>query len=110
MAEGVPEVEDLAAPLPLERILEADPGLERGARADHLLLRELPERTADEQTRLDDLGHPIPALFLGERREQLGVDHHLFGIVKGTDQVLALGEIDRSLAADRGVHLADERR
>ena len=55
------------------RVLHADRRLERGARANQLAVLELPERPAREEARLDDLGHPVPTLLVGERaREATG--------------------------------------
>ena len=45
-----------------------------------------------------------------QRREQGRVDHRPHRPVEGTDEVLPLREVDRGLAADRRVDLADERR
>ena len=53
---------------------------------------------------------PGPALAVWERLEQSRVDHRPRRPVEGADEVLALREVDRRLAADRGVDLPDERR
>ena len=106
--EGVAEVEDRAAAA-LVGIREADARLVGGAGADHLRLREIPDVDAREQPGLDHFGHACPALLLRKGRDQLRVDHDLLGIVERAGQVLALAEVDRGLAADPGVHLADER-
>ena len=107
--ERMPEVEldPLAA---LERVPQADRRLERGAPADLLVRLELPEAIACQEPRLDDFGEAVATLLLGERLEQRRVDDRLGGPVERPDEVLALREVDRRLAADRGVDLAEEGR
>ena len=79
--------------------------------APHLLLpRELPERLPAEQACLDDLREAVRELLLGQRLEQRRVERRLDGPVERTDEVLAIGEVDRRLAADRRVDLPDEGR
>ena len=53
---------------------------------------------------------PVPQLRVGQRLERARVDHDPRRPVEGADEVLAAGKVDRGLAADRGVDLADERR
>ena len=47
---------------------------------------------------------------LGQRLEQRRVDHRAVRPVEGADEVLALRQVDRRLAADRRVDLGDEAR
>ena len=63
-----------------------------------------------EQPRLHELGHALAPLALGQRLEQRLVDDDARRPVERADEVLALGHVDRRLAADRRVDLADERR
>ena len=53
---------------------------------------------------------PFEALRLGQRLEQRRIDHGPRRPVEGADEVLALRQVDRRLAADRGVDLGDEAR
>ena len=103
------EVQD-RAPAVLVRVRHDDPRLVRRGRAHHLLLLELPVRPPGEEARLHDLGHPLPPLGLGQRREELRVDHDRLREMERARQVLADRQVDPGLAADRRVHLADERR
>jgi hypothetical protein len=41
--------------------------------------------------------------------QHLGVGQHQARLVEGADQVLALGQVDGGLAADRGIHLGQQR-
>ncbi len=107
--EGVAEVER-APHVAVVGVAEADRGLEGRAAADELRVGQLPERLAGEQPRLHDLGHPVQALGGGQRRDQGRVDDRLRRPVEGADEVLSLREVDRGLAADAGVDLADEGR
>ena len=107
--ERVAEVElrPLAA---VVRVAQAERRLERG-RATHLLVeRQLPDRLAEQKARLDDLGTAVRELFLRQRLERRGVDHRPRRPVEGADDVLRARQVDRRLAADRRVDLADERR
>ena len=94
----------------LVRVAQAYRRLESGAPAHLLLDLELPERLTGEQTRLHDLGESILELLRGERRQERRVDHRCRGPVERSDEVLPLPDVDADLSADRGVHLADERR
>ena len=53
------------------------------------------------------LGEALPPLALGQRLEQRRVDHRARRPVERADEVLALGQVDAGLAADRRVDLAD---
>ena len=83
--------------------------LERGAAADELGVGQLPERLAREQPRLHDLGHAVQALGRRQRLEQGRIDHRPDRPVERADEVLALGQVDSGLAADRRVDLPDQR-
>ena len=107
--EGVAQVQDRTASL-VERISETDTGLERRRPADQLVLAELPERTARQEPRLHHLGHAFAALSLAESGEHVWIDDDACGIVKRADEILARRKVDGRLAADRGVHLPEQRR
>ena len=53
-----------------------------------------------------------PALQLAVRqgREHIGIGDDRARLIKGADEILAAGMIDAGLAADRGVHLREQRR
>ena len=107
--ERVAEVE-LRALAAVVWVAQAEGRLE-GSRPTHLLVeRQLPDRLAHQQSRLDDLGAPVRELLLRQRLERRRVDHGPNGPVEGADDVLRPRQVDRRLAADRGVDLADERR
>ena len=119
VADGVPEVEDRTPAAFLgvgghDQRLHARAALyelaARGAIADARLpaLDELPQPAALEQRRLDDLGHAARPLACRQRLEQLGVAEHGARLPEGPDVVLG-GDVDRGLAADRRVHLTDQR-
>ena len=107
--ERVTQVELVARPA-IMGIGDAHPCLERGAPPHELGERLLPDRAPHQQARLYDLRHPVPELLLGERLERPRIDHDPGGPVERPDEVLAAGKIDRGLASDRRVDLADERR
>ena len=92
------------------RVAEADGGLEGGAAADELVVGQLPERLVREEAGLHHLRHALAPLLRRQRLEQRGVDDRPDGPVEGADEVLALRQVDRGLAADRGVDLRDEAR
>jgi len=56
------------------------------------------------------LRETLPALTFRQGGEERLVDHHTRGPVERSRQVLALGNVDGRLAADRSVDLPDERR
>ena len=109
MRERVTEVQHLPRPA-VVGIAQANGRLERRAAADELRVGELPVRLSGKKRRLDDLGQPFAALFFGQRRQIGGVDQGARRPVERADEILAFGEVDRGLAADPRVHLADERR
>ena len=109
MGERVAEVEDRASSA-VERVGETDAGLERGAAPHELGLRELPERLARQEARLDHLGHAFAPLPLRQRGEERRVEDRPDRPVEGADEVLPLRQVERRLAADRRVDLAEERR
>jgi hypothetical protein len=72
----------------------------------------LPSRPASaglavEQRRLHDLAEPRAVLGLGQRRERPRVGEDGRGLVEGPREVLPGREVDRRLAADRGVDLGE---
>ena len=90
-------------------VAQADRRLERG-RAPHLLgERQLPQRLTCQQPCLHDLRAPVRELDLRQRLQRRRVDHGSHRPVEGADEVLRIRKVDGGLAADRGVHLADER-
>ena len=107
--ERVAEVE-LRALAAVVRVAEAERRLEGGCSSHLLVERQLPDRLAHEQPRLHHLGATVRQLARRERLERGGIDHRPDGPVEGADDVLRAREVDRRLAADRGVDLADERR
>ena len=63
-----------------------------------------------EGRHLDGLAEGRPALALGQRPQQRDVDDDRGRLVERADEVLALGQVDAGLAADRRVDLGDEGR
>ncbi len=63
--------------------------------------RELGPR---EQAVLDDLGEAARELARGQRGQELGVHHDQVGLPDRADVVLALGQVNAGLAADRRVN------
>ena len=57
----------------------------------------------EHQRVLRDLAEPAVVVALGDRRERVGVGDDADRLVERADEVLALGQVDRGLAADRGV-------
>ena len=100
--ERVAEIQPVPRPA-IVRVAQAERRLV-GGRAAHV------EVAAGEQLGLDALGLALPALALGQRLEERLVDHDARGPVERADEVLALRDVDRRLAADARVDLADERR
>ena len=60
--------------LAIVRIAQAARRLEGGAAANELVVRELPERLARQQSRLHDFRHALEALRLGQGLEQCRID------------------------------------
>ena len=109
VGERVAEVEDRALAL-LGGIAQADGGLEGRGAPHRLGLGGLPERLAGEKPGLHELGEPGAALLGGERGQKRRVDDGARGPVEGADAVLPGRRVETRLAADRRVHLTDERR
>ncbi len=107
--ERVAEVQHLPL-LVVVRVAQAERRLERGAAADELVVAQLPEGLAREQAGLHDLRETFTSLRLGQRLEQRRIDHGAHRPVERADEVLALRDVDRRLAADRRVDLGDEAR
>src|SRR5438552_10521818 len=105
----MPEVEDRAAAL-IEGISQAHRRLERGAGPNHRVVFELPERTAGEQSRLDDFRHALTSLRLTQRGEHVRIDDDARRRVECADEVLPGRAVDGGLAADCRVDMAVPRR
>jgi hypothetical protein len=58
---------------------------------------------------LDDLGQTGRDLALRQRPQRIQVGNHAQRLVEGADHVLAERMVDRRLAADRRVHLRQQR-
>jgi len=61
------------------------------------------------QADLDDLGESGRELAVGKRIERVGVDNHRARLMERADHVLAERVVHAGLAADRGVHLGEQR-
>ena len=68
------------------------------------------QRPAGDHPVFDDLVEPGAELAARQRGEQVGVDRDGERLMEGADQVLAERMIDADLAADRAVHLRQQRR
>ena len=116
MSDGVAEIQDLAKPL-LLLILFNDPALDPERHlydpldpvpADRLIVLffEEPEQLLVKSHRhFQRFRESLRDQARRKRREDVRVDQHLFRLVEGSDHVLDPVEVDRCLAADRGVHL-----
>ena len=62
-----------------------------------------------DQRIFDDFGIAGAHVPVGESGEDGGVDQHQRGLVESADEVLAGGDVDRGLAADRTVDLGKQR-
>ena len=62
-----------------------------------------------EQAVFDDLGIAGAEFALRQRIEQRGVGEHQDRLMEGADQIFAVGRIDRGLAADRRIHVGEQR-
>ena len=84
----------------------------RVARRDGVtvVLEQREQALVAEDRHLRGLGKCGPPFALGERGEERDVGDDLERLVERPDEVLALGQVDRRLAPDRGVDLGDERR
>ena len=58
---------------------------------------------------LDDLGHAVGKGAVRQGSEHVRVDEHQPRLVECADEVFALGQINAGLAADRGIHLREQR-
>jgi len=105
--ERVPEVQ-LSSLSAVERIAEADGGLERGAAANLLGDLELPEWLAREEAGLYDLGAAVFHLLRRKRVDGVGINDGPRRPVKGSHEVLAFRDVDRRLAADTRVDLRQQ--
>ena len=122
MAEGVAEIER-GAHAGLALVRRHDLGLVAARTLDGLGQRirvafqqpvqvlfepDKKRRVADEAV-LDDLGQPGREFTVGKRVERVGVDNHRARLVERADHVLAECMVHAGLAADRGVHLRQQR-
>ena len=73
-------------------------------------LEQLEQPLVAEGRHLDRLAEGGPQLALGERPQDVDVDDDRGRLVERPDEVLALGQVDPGLAADRRIDLGDERR
>ena len=71
--------------------------------------QEFQKFTAPYHTVLDDLRHALGKDLGRQRVECLAVTEHKIGLREGSDQVLTLRQVDRGLAADRGIHHREQR-
>src|SRR5712692_9751210 len=123
MAEGVAEIKQLAQ-ASLAFVLADDFGLDRN-RAHHRvaecigIAREqaieigfepAEERRVADQAILDHLGDSGAQLALGQGLQGIEVGEHQLGLMKSADHVFPERMVDRGLAADRRIHLREERR
>ncbi len=122
VAEGVAEIEQRAF-AGLALVARDDAGLAAAAHRDGMLARRpagehiLPVRLKPgkkcgiaEQPVFGDLGIAGAEFARRQRVEQRRVGDHQRGLMKRADQILALRGVDAGLAADRGVHLRQQRR
>ena len=122
MARRVAEVQDTAQAA-LALVLGHHPRLDTAGVRDHrgqrLLLaphdgaqvatHALEQATVGDHAVLDHLVEAGPELAPRERAEHLRIGEDRKGLVERADQVLAEGMIDAHLAADRAVHLREQR-
>ena len=123
VAEGVPVVEDL----PQRRLAQVggdDVGLDLDGPLDELAqerpvgsssghwvgLDQLEDAGVGDEAALDDLGQAGDEVGPGQRLERVEVAEHAGRRVERADEVLALGGVDPGLAADGGVHHAEQGR
>jgi hypothetical protein len=66
------------------------------------------QRLSGEQPGLHDLGHALEPLGRGQRRQERGIDDRPRGPVERADEVLALRQVDRRLAADGRIDLGEQ--
>ena len=94
--------------------LRQGPRLDRRARPRRqgrpFSLEEREDALVAEERVLDALAQRCPSLTRGQRRQERDVEHDGRRLVEGADEVLALGQVQAGLAADRGVDLGEQRR
>ena len=97
VAEGVPVVEELAAPGVVE-VLAHGVGLDLHGALDELLgvapagrvgVEQVEDRAVGDEAALDHLGQPRAELRLGQAGQRVGVGQHGGRRVEGADEVLA---------------------
>jgi hypothetical protein len=123
MAEGVTEIEQRPRAALFALVgrhdlgLGADAGLHRMAallarRGKHLapiLLEPGEERRIVDEPVFHHLRIARAELALAQGRERGNVGQHQARLVESADQILALPRVDAGLAADRGIHLGQQR-
>ncbi len=77
--------------------------------ARHIRLEPFEKRDVANRGGLDDLGETCGQLAIRQGREAIGVDQHGTRLVERPDHVLAERMIDAGLAADRRIHLRQQR-
>ena len=123
VADGVAVVQNSAQPA-LALVLRDDLGFDLATAGDDVRralgveLQQPRQRALEpaEQRRvvndpvLDHLGEPGSQLALGQRLERVEVAQHKARLIKRADQVFAGLQVHADLAADRAVHLGQQRR
>ena len=125
VAEGVAEVEQRAPrrararpPRPSCRLVArrsarwrgpAPPG-SRARRASRCASIQAKNSASRMSPYLITSARPGAQLPVGQRGQRVDVGEHAGRLVEGADHVLAARVVDRGLAADRGVHLGEQRR
>ncbi len=74
----------------------------------HMLLKPVHERGITNQAVLYHLGQPGRKLARWQCAQGIGINNHGFGLVEGTNHVLAQLMVDTGLAAYRGIHLRQQ--
>ena len=73
------------------------------------LLRPIQQLEIKQRRHLDHLEQPGPQFADRQRAQAVDVGKHKARMVEGADRVLAAGQVDPGLAADRGVDLGQQR-
>ena len=122
MAEGVAEIEQRAVAL-LAFVARDDVGLDLARALDGMRQRggiarqqlrgvrfqPVEELAVDDEPVLDDLGEAGAQLAIGQGAERVGIGEHRGGLMKRADEILAARVVDAGLAADRRIHLREQR-
>ena len=115
MTKGVTEVQNGASPL-LKRIFLHHLDFDPHGFCHQMFQRSWPFlfKLGEEIGRADDamfdhLGQPGAKLGGGQRLQHIDIDQHHMRLLKGTDQVLALWQINTGFAANRSIDHRQER-